>query len=87
MPLADFCQTVRLFLVQRRQDFSNRRVKPMKKMIIAALASLMLAGAISAATGENPDPTTRAVVIVGEGGSPIPIAPPSNLANDARSNN
>jgi hypothetical protein len=59
----------------------------MKKMIIAALASLMLAGAISAASGENPGPSTRAVVIVGEGGSPIPVAPPSSSANDARSNN
>jgi hypothetical protein len=59
----------------------------MKKTIIAALASLMLAGAISAASGENPDPSTRAVVIVGEGGSPIPVAPPSNPANDSNSNN
>ena len=59
----------------------------MKKTIIAALASLMLAGVISAASGENPGPSTRAVVIVGEGGSPIPVAPPSNPSNDERSNN
>jgi len=59
----------------------------MKKTIIAALASLMLAGAISAASGENPSPSARAVVIAGEGGSPIPVAPPSISANDGRPNN
>ncbi|MGA9564357.1 MAG: hypothetical protein WBS19_02420 [Candidatus Korobacteraceae bacterium] len=58
----------------------------MKKTIIAALASLMLAGVISAASGENPNASARAVVIVGEGGSPIPVAPPSISANDGHSN-
>ena len=58
----------------------------MKKTIIAALASLMLAGAISAASGENPSPSAQAVVIVGEGGSPIPVAPPSTSADDEHSN-
>ena len=59
----------------------------MKKTIIAALASLMLAGAISAATGENPSPSAKAAVIVGEGGSPIPLALPSNPASDGQSDN
>ena len=43
----------------------------MKKTIIAALASLMLAGAISAVSGAPPSTANGTVVIVGDGASPI----------------
>jgi hypothetical protein len=43
-----------------------------KKTIIAALASLMLAGAISAASDVAKNPTTRVIVLVGDGSAPIP---------------
>ena len=47
----------------------------MKKTLIAALASLMLAGGISAASGATTNTTTGLIVIVGEGSAPIPSAP------------
>ena len=46
----------------------------MKKTIIAALATLMMAGAISAVTGATPSPANGTVVIVGDGASPIPLS-------------
>jgi hypothetical protein len=46
-----------------------------KKVFIGALASLMLAGAISAVSGAPISRTTGVVVIVGEGSAPIPLAP------------
>jgi hypothetical protein len=58
----------------------------MKKTIIAALASLMLAGAISAVSGAPTSTATGTVVIVGDGASPIPIPPPANSAGDDRIN-
>ena len=59
----------------------------MKKTIIAALASLMLAGAMSAVSGAPLTSTaTGTVVIVGDGASPIPTAPPANSAGDDRIN-
>ena len=47
----------------------------MKKTLIGALASLMLAGAISAASGATTNTTTGTIVIVGEGSAPVPQAP------------
>ena len=44
----------------------------MKKTMIAALASLMLAGAISAVSGATPRTASGTIVIVGDGSSPIP---------------
>jgi hypothetical protein len=58
----------------------------MKKTIIAALASLMLAGAISAVGGATTSTTTGTVVIVGDGASPIPSLPPADSAGDDRNN-
>lgn len=58
----------------------------MKKTIIAALASLMLAGAISAVGGATPSSTNGTVVIVGDGTSPIPMAPPALSAGDDQTN-
>ena len=56
----------------------------MKKTIIAALASLMLAGAISAVSGAATTTATGTVVIVGEGASPLPLSLPPELASDQR---
>jgi len=50
-----------------------------KKTLIGALASLMLAGAISALSGAPVHTTAGVIVIAGEGSAPIPLAgPPDN---------
>ena len=67
-------------------DFAEGENSPMKKTIIAALASLMLAGAISAVSGATPSSTHGIVVIVGDGASPIPLAPPALSAGDDQTN-
>ena len=59
----------------------------MKKTIIAALASLMLAGAISAVSGATTNTATGVAVIVGDGTSPIPLPPSPEAMSDGRSNN
>jgi len=46
----------------------------MKKTFIGALASLMLAGAISAVSGATPKTTTGMTVVVTEGSAPIPLS-------------
>ncbi len=46
----------------------------MKKLFIGALASLMLAGALSAVSPAAAGRKTRAMVIFGEGSSPMPFA-------------
>lgn len=53
----------------------------MKKTLFGALASLMLAGAISAATLTTPQPA-GSIVMIGDGASPILIE--TNVAEDAR---
>jgi hypothetical protein len=58
----------------------------MKKTIIAALASLMLAGAISAVSGATSSNANGTVVIVGDGASPIPLAPPLESPSNKLSN-
>ncbi len=45
----------------------------MKKISIAALAALMLAGALSAASDAASIISSHSVVLVGEGSSPFPI--------------
>ena len=57
----------------------------MKKMIIAAFASLMLAGVISAASSATTTATPGMIVIIGEGSAPIPLAAPVNDASDRAS--
>ena len=59
----------------------------MKKTIIAALASLMLAGAISAVSGATTNTATGVPVIVGDGTSPIPFSRSPEAMSDGRSNN
>lgn len=44
----------------------------MKKTFIAALASLMLAGAISAVSGATTNVTTGTISIIGDGSAPLP---------------
>lgn len=46
----------------------------MKKAFIGALASLMLAGMISAVSGATTNTATGMVIVVGEGSAPIPQA-------------
>lgn len=52
----------------------------MKKTMIAALAALMLAGALSAVSGATSVGSANTVVI-GDGAAPIPPALPSADAN------
>ena len=54
----------------------------MKKTLFGALASLMLAGAISAASGLTTPQPAGSIVMIGDGASPISIEP--NIAEDAR---
>src|ERR1700761_7863381 len=53
--------------------FAIRRVAPMKKIIPAILAALMLAGALCAISGATPLTQYNSVAIVGEGTSPFPV--------------
>jgi hypothetical protein len=56
----------------------------MKKTIIAALASLMLAGAISAVSSATSTTATQMAVIVGDGASPLPLSLPVEPASGRR---
>jgi len=49
----------------------------MKKTMIATLAALMLAGALSAVSGATSVSATTPVIVLGEGSSPMPMALPS----------
>ncbi len=53
----------------------------MKKTLIAALASLMLAGALCAVDGATAVSSGAAFVIIGDGGGPIIASPPAEAAN------
>ena len=53
----------------------------MKKAFIGVLASLMLAGAISAVSGATTNTTTEKTVIVGDGSAPIPMAEAPAITN------
>ena len=48
----------------------------MKKTMIAALAALMVAGALSAVSGATSVGSVNTVIIIGEGSAPIPAALP-----------
>jgi|GEM_PF-2770240 len=52
----------------------------MKQTMIAALAALMLAGALSAVTGATSPNSVNAVIVIGEGSAPVPadFPPPSS---------
>lgn len=49
----------------------------MKKTMIATFAALMFPGALSAASGATSASATTAVIVIGEGSSPMPMALPS----------
>ena len=49
----------------------------MKKTMIAALAALMLAGALSAVSGATSVGSLNTVVVIAEGSAPMPLALPS----------
>jgi uncharacterized protein YdeI (BOF family) len=49
----------------------------MKKTMIATLAALMLAGALSAVSGATSVSATNPVIVIGEGSSPMPMTLPS----------
>ena len=48
----------------------------MKKTMIAALAALMLAGALSAVSGATSISSANTVIVIGEGSAPLPLTPP-----------
>jgi hypothetical protein len=48
-----------------------------KQTMIAALAALMLAGALSAVSGATSVGSSNVVVVVGDGSAPIPMTLPS----------
>jgi len=49
----------------------------MKKTMIAILASLMLAGALSAVGGTTSASGSTPLAVIGEGSAPMPLALPS----------
>ena len=53
----------------------------MKKTMIATLAALMFAGALSAVGGATSVSSTMPVLVIGEGSAPIPLTLPSAGAN------
>jgi hypothetical protein len=57
-------------------------VKQLKKCMLATLAALMLAGALSSISGATALRSVAAVAVVGEGSSPVPmvISVPDNDA-------
>ena len=48
----------------------------MNKLLTAIVAALMIAGGLSAISGATPVPSHSNIVVVGEGSSPVPLAPP-----------
>lgn len=60
----------------------------MKKTMIAALAALMLAGALSAVGGVSTASSANTLIVVGEGSAPMPLSLPSgNINSDSTSLN
>ena len=58
----------------------------MKKTMLATLAALMLAGALSAVGGPTSVSSTNPVLVIGEGSAPIPLTlPTSDSTSDSSS--
>ena len=53
----------------------------MKQTMIASLAALMLAGALSAVSGATSVSATTTVIVIGEGSAPLPTAQPFAAPN------
>lgn len=60
----------------QREEIDSGGRKTVKKTMIAALAALMLAGALSAVSGATSTGPLNAVVVIGEGSAPMPAALP-----------
>jgi hypothetical protein len=60
--------------VAAQKSLDLRRSKIVKKTLIAALASLMLAGALCAVDGATPVGSTEALAIIGDGYAPAPAS-------------
>jgi len=58
-------------------------MKKARKLLIAPLAALMLAGALSAISGATSIPSDSAVAVLGEGATPVPAVLPSACGNSA----
>lgn len=67
---------------KERRRFPAKESYTVKKAFFGALASLMLAGAISAASGLTTPQPAGSIVMIGDGASPILIE--TNTADDAR---
>ena len=59
----------------------------LKRTIIAALASLMLAGAVSAVTDNTSQTEPGVIVLMGDGTSPLPVPPSLTAPIDMQSAN
>jgi hypothetical protein len=58
-----------------------------KNTLIAALAALMFAGALSAVSGATPVASTNTIIMIGEGSAPMPTALPIVTTGDVVSPN
>jgi len=67
--------------------FDFRRLKIVKKIFIAALASLMLAGALCAVDGATSATSTNPLVVTADGCAPSMISSPNVTENDDSSSN
>ena len=52
----------------------------MKQTMIATLAALMLAGALSAVSGATSSDSVSSAIMIGEGSAPAPIPSPSTTS-------
>ena len=60
----------------------------MKKTLIATLAALTLAGALTAVSDATSVGSSAPIVLVGDGSAPIPLAlPPADINSDSTSLN
>lgn len=60
----------------------------MKKTMIASLAALMLAGALSAVSGATSVGSAKTFIVIGDGAAPVPPAlPPADANSDLTSHN
>ncbi len=63
-----------------------QEVVNVKKTMIATLAALMLAGALSAVGGTTSVSSATTVIVIGEGSAPLPLAlPPGDTNSDSTS--
>lgn len=71
----------------RAVKFEFRRLKIVKKTLIAALASLMLAGALCAVDGATSATSTNPLVVTPDGCAPLIVSTLNVTENDDSSSN